>query len=188
MCAPRCPRGRGHSDAAAATAGDFGPSDVTFEVAARPAVGKSGDSLYAGGDTLTLEFNQATNMNGYTTDSLLGKAAVDAMPVFSRSIGADYSAQWASRSSLIISISDPAGAAQPLPDFLAIAFAPASNLRNHPPQCAPLRPDQPSTLQLRAPCHPAHLPHQSPPTRASHAPEPPGPEPCTGRALPLSAT
>lgn len=127
--------------------GDFGPSDVTFTFAASPLVGKTGDSIFAAGDTLTLNFNQDTNMNGYITASLLGKTAIDEMLLLSRSIGTDYTGQWSSRSQFVITIANPTTAVQPLPDFLQVSFSSTSNLRNNPPQCAPLQPDQASVLR-----------------------------------------
>jgi hypothetical protein len=129
--------------------GDFGPSSISFTASAEPWVNKTRlglDSVYMAGDTITLELDDDTNMGGFSTDSVLDTTGVNSFLSFSRSIGASYTGQWLSRRIFKITVRSVSGAQQPLPDFLVISFKTSADVRNFPPQSAPMGASQVARL------------------------------------------
>eukprot|EP00960_Hanusia_phi_P054074 762534-Hanusia_phi.AAC.3 len=56
-------------------------------------------------------------------------------------------AMWTSRKTFVITINSVTGAQYPLPDFLKLGFTNFSDVRNYPPQCAPLTASTTVTLR-----------------------------------------
>lgn len=63
------------------------------------------------GDKVTIRFNNITDRADFTYGNILSKAEVDAMFLFSESLGADYSGSWLGQNDIfVITIIDPTGA------------------------------------------------------------------------------
>ena len=86
------------------------------------------DSVYGAGDTLTFLFDRDTD-TATLGFGKVGKSVVDDLFLFSRSIGADYTGQWANTRTFVITIVDPAGTRQPM---LRFVFARCRNDETRP--------------------------------------------------------
>ena len=68
----------------------------------------NGDDVYGSGDTLTVVFDLATNRGG--ADERATSVNVDNMLVFSQALGSDINSQWSDDSTLVVTVTSPAGA------------------------------------------------------------------------------
>ena len=96
------------------------------------------DSVFMAGDTITLYLDQDTNMGSWNVESMLNTEVVNQLMLFSRSIGSIYTGRWHNQREFRITLQSVSSAEQSLPDVLLISFRNAANLRNWPPQSAPM--------------------------------------------------
>ena len=130
--------------------GDFGPASFSITASAEAWVNKTKlglDSVFMAGDTIRVALDEDTNMGNFELGARLNTALVDRLLLFSRSIGSEYFGQWLSRREFEITMQDVDGAQQPLPDFLTVAFREEADVRNWPPQSAPVTPATSAVLR-----------------------------------------
>ena len=115
-----------------ALSGDFGPSSIHISIIA------SGDSdpRYSAGDQISIMFSNDTNRAGMKTN--INKTQVDYLLFFSQNIGSGHSGQWVSDAILVINITNTSGSAPPSIGTLTVRINAAAQLRNLPPNSAPL--------------------------------------------------
>ena len=81
-----------HATTAPPLEGDFGGSLVNIDYVIADDPGNKND-FYSPGDTITIVFSEPTNMAGLPATNI-PKAQIDALMVFSESLGADYVGNW----------------------------------------------------------------------------------------------
>jgi hypothetical protein len=94
--------------------GFFGPSSVQITKILAFDPGEE-DMIYNTGDKIVITFNQPTNQAGHSPAPVqINKDEIDAVFVFSHSLGADYVGTWPSPETFVIEISNATGASPPL--------------------------------------------------------------------------
>eukprot|EP00960_Hanusia_phi_P054072 762534-Hanusia_phi.AAC.1 len=81
------------------------PPTISSLTASQPDSGVSGDSIFANGDKIIIQFDKDTDRGGFTS-STIPKASVLALFTFSVPLGADYEGVWQSASKFVITILD----------------------------------------------------------------------------------
>lgn len=118
--------------------GNFGPANVVFtSITAAPPTGV-GDT-YRSGSKITCVFSRDTNqgfqtLGGTTT---LTKTQVDALLTSSVPLGATYTGDWTTLSTLVITVTDVTGAGPPTVGEFFMTVKSGGELRNVPPASAP---------------------------------------------------
>lgn len=85
---------------------------ISLFTAEPPVGGQTGDSVYNDGVRMTIDFDSATDMGGFTF-APLEKGDVDALFLFTEPLGSDYIGQWMSNRRFTITILDWPGAGPP---------------------------------------------------------------------------
>ena len=114
--------------------GDFGPSAIKVTIIA------SGDNnpLYSAGDSIMVMFSADTDRANANISAPLNKTQVDSLLSFSQNIGSAYTGKWVSNSVFVINITNIFGSTPPAIGTLTVVIRPAAQLRNSPPNSAPL--------------------------------------------------
>ena len=117
--------------------GDFGQSVMTLSLRAQ------GDLVgtVTPGDQIWVNFSEPTDqaLNGAFNGSTYGKKEiVDSLFTFSQKVGLNYEGRWTSRSTLLITILTVDPSEYPTIDSLTATVKFSANLRNFPPNSAPV--------------------------------------------------
>ena len=90
-------------------AGDWGLAPGPTLAAVVASDPDDNDIVFSDGDTLSLTFDEPTDLGGFAVGAALSKADIDALFNFAPNIGTDYTGTWATSLGLTITIVDSAG-------------------------------------------------------------------------------
>lgn len=103
------------------------PPTIASVTASPPTNGVSGDSVFANGDRITVQFDKDTDLGGFTS-ATIPKASVLSLFSFSVPLGADYEGVWETASKFVITILDWPGSGE---FYYLVDFA---HLQSGPPE------------------------------------------------------